>query len=411
MRPTNPALQAAERVARESYGRLLALLAARTRDIPGAEDALGEALAAALQQWPERGVPANPEAWLVAVARRRQVDAVRRRVVAEAGEEHLAMIASELENGSGGAGTAFPDRRLALMLACTDGGIEPAMRTPLMLQVLLGLTAGEIGAAYLMPPATMAQRLVRAKARIRELGLKFEEPEPDSLADRLPALLDAIYAAFTSDWVGRDSRKRAEEAIWLAQCVVARVPSDPEARGLLALLLYLSARMNAQRDPEGRYVPLAEQDVSRWDHRAIDAAEALLHAANQDGPSGRYQIEAAIQSVHCARRSSGKTDWATIGSLYDLLFALLPSPVVQLNRALARSQTEGAAEVLAEIVQLGQDRRMVPYQPYWAGLARLAADAGDRETALEAYGIAMGLTADPAVRAYLAARRQLLFDG
>jgi RNA polymerase sigma-70 factor, ECF subfamily len=411
LRPTDPARQAAGRVARESYGRLLALLAARTRDIPGAEDALGEALSAALQQWPEQGVPANPEAWLVAVARRRQVDAVRRRVTAEAGEEHLAMIADELENGAVGSRAAFPDRRLALMLACTDARIDPSMRTPLMLQVLLGLTAGEIGAAYLVPPATMAQRLVRAKARIRELGIKFEEPEPDSLASRLPALLDAIYAAFTSDWVGRESRKRAEESIWLAQCVVAQAPADAEAKGLLALLLYLSARMDAQRGPDGGYVPLAEQDVSRWDHEAIEAAEALLHAANQGGPSGRYQIEAAIQSVHSARRNSGQIDWATIGSLYDLLFALLPSPVVRLNRALARSHIDGATKTLAEMVQLGQDVRMRSYQPYWAGLAHLAADAGDRETALEAYGTAMGLTTDPAVRAYLMARRQLLHDG
>ncbi|WP_342021852.1 RNA polymerase sigma factor [Nitratireductor soli] len=410
MTTTDPARQAAERVARESYGRLLAVLATRTGDIPGAEDALGEALAAALRQWPEQGVPANPEAWLVAVARRRQVDTLRRRVTARSGEEHLTMIADELGQKAG-EHPVFPDRRLALMLACTHSTVDPAMRAPLMLQVLLGLTASEIGAAYLVPPATMGQRLVRAKARIKELGIRFEEPDAERLARDLPAVLDAIYATFTSDWVCRESRNRAEEAIWLAQCVVAQVPSDPEAKGLLALMLYLSARMDAQSGPDGGYVPLDEQDVSRWDHAAIDTAEALLRAANQCGPSGRFQIEAAIQSVHCARRSSGRTDWVTIGSLYDLLFALLSSPVVRLNRALARSHIDGAAAVLGEVIELGRDPRMVSYQPYWAARSHLAAEAGERETALEIFGVAIGLTTDPAVRAYLMKRRQRLLDG
>lgn len=410
MRALIGARQAAERVARESYGRLLAVLAARTRDITGAEDALGEALAAALQQWPERGVPANPEGWLVAVARRRQIDAIRRRLTAQAGEEHLTMIAEELDQGSV-EGPALPDRRLALMLACTHPEIEPAMRAPLMLQVLLGLTAGEIGAAYLVPPATMGQRLVRAKGQIKTLGIGFKEPDAEDVARDLPAVLDAIYAAFTSDWVSRASRMRAEEAIWLAQCVVAQVPDDPEPKGLLALMLYLSARIDAQRGPEGEYVPLEAQDVSRWDHAAIDDAERLLHAANQGGPSGRFQIEAAIQSVHCARRDSGKTDWVIIGSLYDLLGALMPSPVVRLNRALARSHIVGARTMLDDVVEIGRDPRMASYQPYWAGRAHLAAEAGEREMALDAFSLAMGLTTDPAVRAFLMERRQRLLDG
>ncbi|MEQ8164707.1 MAG: RNA polymerase subunit sigma-70, partial [Alphaproteobacteria bacterium] len=275
------------------------------------------------------------------------------------------MIADEFDPPDGER-PIFPDRRLTLMLACTRSEIDPAMRTPLMLQILLGLTASEIGAAYLVPPATMGQRLVRAKARLGQLNIGFQEPDADQLRTGLPAVLEAIYAAFTSDWVGRESRKRAEEAIWLAQCVVAQVPSDPEAKGLVALLLYLSARMDAQRTPDGSYVPLEAQDTARWDHEAIDTAEILLRAASQDGPSGRFQIEAALQSVHCARRNSGGTDWAAIGSLYDLLLVMRPSPVVRLNRALAQSHLDGAASMLGEIAEIGNDPRMVVYQPYWA---------------------------------------------
>jgi len=402
------AQRTAEHLARESYGRLLALLAPRARDISGAEDALADALVAALRQWPEQGVPANPEAWLLTVARRKQIDSARRRTAAQAAQEHLATMAEEFQQGGGGNAT-FPDRRLALMLVCTHPQIDPALRTPLMLQILLGLTATEIAAAYLVPPATMAQRLVRAKARIKELGLGFEEPDPETLAERLPAVLDAIYAAFTRGWIGR--KGHAEEAIWLAQCVVSLVPDSPEAKGLLALMLYLHARQDARRGPQGEYVPLDEQDVSQWDHEAINAAEALLHAANRSGPSGRYQIEAAIQSVHCSRRNGEAPNWQTIASLYDLLFALLPSPVVRLNRALARSHVEGAPRALEEVVALEQDPRIESYQPYWAGRAQLAAEAGKREMAMEAYEVAAGLAQDPAVRAYLMRRRKRLLDG
>lgn len=365
MNQATHAQRTAEHMARESYGRLLALLAPRAQDISGAEDALADALVAALRQWPEQGVPANPEAWLLTVAQRKQIDSARRRTTAQAAQEHLATMAEEFQQGGGGNAT-FPDRRLALMLVCTHPQIDPALRTPLMLQILLGLTAPEIAAAYLVPPATMAQRLVRAKARIKELGLGFEEPDPETLAEQLPAAHDAIYAAFTRGWIGR--KGHAEEAIWLAQCVVSLVPDSSEAKGLLALMLYLRARQDARRGPQGEYVPLDEQDVSQWDHGAFNAAETLLHAANRSGPSGRYQIEAAIQSVHCSRRNGEAPNWQAIASLYDLLFSLLPSPVVRLNRHWREAMSKAP---------LGRSKRSLRWNriPGWNPTSHIGPDA------------------------------------
>ncbi len=407
------AARAAERAARGSYGRLVAFLAARTRDVAGAEDALGEAFAAALRLWPVDGVPDNPDAWLLTVARRRQTDAARRRRTRTEGEDQLMLIAEELEEAANTPGT-IPDRRLALMFACAHPQIEAGMRAPLILQTVLGMTAEHIAAAFLIPPATMGQRLVRAKTRIRDAGIPFAIPEPEELPARLEAVLDAVYAAYTRGWseVGDAGvPEMAGEAIWLGRLIVSLMPGEPEARGMLALMLYAEARRAARRDATGAYVPLEQQDTSLWDDSQIRLAESHLHEANRAGPTGRYQLEAAIQSAHTARRLTGFANWPAILALYDHLLARTGSPVVVLNRAIALAEIEGPAAALAAIAPLADDKRMQSYQPYWAALGHLSAEAGDRDTAISALTVAVGLATDPATRAYLHARMDALRDG
>lgn len=409
----NEARRAAERVARESYGRLVAFLAARTRDVAGAEDALAEAFATALRMWPEDGVPSNPDAWLLTVARRRQTDAVRRRQTRTAGETHLKLIADEIEAAME-TPDEIPDRRLALMFACAHPAIERGMRAPLILQTILGLTAQDIAAAFLIPPTTMGQRLVRAKTRIKEAGIPFRVPEREEFPERLDAVLEAIYAAYAKGWgeIGETgSAQLAEEAIWLGQLVVSLMPEEPEAKGMLALMLYTEARRSARRSPDGAYVPLEEQDTSLWDDWQIDLAENLLQQANAGGPSGRYQIEAAIQSAHAARRLRGAPTWPAVVALYDHLLRLTGSPVVALNRAVARAEVEGPVIALEDLAAIAADKRMADYQPYWAALGHLNALAGNREAAFEALTLASGLSADPAVRQYLNNRIAALRSG
>lgn len=407
------AAAAAERVARESYGRLVAFLAARTRDIAGAEDALAEAFATALRVWPTEGVPHNPEAWLLTAARRRQTDALRRRSTRQAGEEHLTLMADEIEAAST-TPLDIPDRRLALMFACAHPAIERGMRAPLILQTVLGMTAVDIAAAFLVPPATMGQRLVRAKTRIRDAGIPFAIPEREHLAERLQDVLDAIYAAYGKAWGDLEAsgpETLAGEAIFLGQLVVALLPGAPEARGMLALMLYTEARRQARRSPDGRYVPLAEQDTELWDRTLLGAAEEALHAANQGGPSGRYQLEAAIQSAHVWRRQTGQPDASVIVALYDHLVRLTGSPVARINRAVALVDTEGPLAALASIADLAADRRLQTYQPYWAALGHLHAEAGHHAEAYDALTVAIGLSTDPAVRAFLEAGRARISAG
>ncbi len=406
------AVRTAERVARESYGRLVAFLAARTRDVAGAEDALSEAFAAALRMWPADGVPDNPDAWLLTVARRRQTDALRRRQTRSAGEEHLQLMAEEMEGAAGGA-AEIPDRRLALMFACAHPAIERGMRAPLILQTILGLTASDIAAAFLIPPATMGQRLVRAKARIREAGISFSVPDKEELATRLDAVLDAVYAAYTKGWneVGDAAPELADEAIWLGRLLVSLLPDEPEAKGMLALMLYAEARRPARRDRAGAYVPLERQDTGLWDSTMHGLAERLLREASSGGPSGRYQLEAAIQSAHTARRKNVADTWPAIVALYAHLERLTRSPVVTLNRAVALAETEGAEAALILVESLAGDRRMAEYQPWWAARGHLLARLGRRAQALEALSVASGLATDNAVRRYLQEQAATLRDG
>lgn len=402
---------AAEAVARRSYGKLVAFLAARTRDVAGAEDALAGAFAAALAHWPETGVPEKPEAWLMTAARRKLADAARRRRTAADAAGHVRLIAEELASVSDE--TPIADERLRLMFACAHPAIDPAVRAPLILQTILGFDAAAIASAFLVSPAAMGQRLVRAKTRIRDAGIPFRMPAPEDLSERLEAVLDAIYAAFAEGWsdpAGTETRRRdlAEEAIWLGRLVVSLMPEEPETRGLLALMLHAEARRPARRTEDGDYVPLAEQDPGLWDQAMIEEAEALLLDASRAGRAGRYQLEAAVQSAHAVRRQSGRADWAAIAGLYGALLAMTGSPVVAINRAVAVAETEDAAAGLAALDGLAHEARLAEYQPYWAARADLLARVDRAAEADQAYERAIGLEADPAVRRFLERRRDAL---
>ena len=375
----------AEAVARRSYGRLVALLASWSGDVADAEDALADAFAAALANWQINGVPLNPEAWLLVTARRRLLDADRRVVTALASEPHLRLLSAEAEE-AGGAETVIPDRRLTLMFACTHPAIAPAIRAPLILQTLLGFNAASIASAFLVSPAAMAQRLARAKRKIRDAAVPLRVPEPAELPDRLEAVLSAIYAAYSEGWndaMGTDGRRRnlAAEAIWLGRLVHALLPDEPETSGLLSLMLHSEARRPARRDRDGTFVPLERQNTTLWDRALIDEAEALLVRANRSLGIGRFQLEAAIQSAHASRRRTNGTDWPAIIALYDALLVVTASPVVAVNRAAAQAAAGAPETAVRELERLLQDPRMHSYQPFWAARAAALVTAGQIQAA------------------------------
>jgi len=396
----------AEKVARESYGRLVAYLSGRSGDLASAEDALAEAFLAALEKWPVSGVPDNPDAWLLTIARRRRLDDWRKEKVRDKGAGHLDLIADELS-----AAADLDDGIPALMFACAHPSIDAAARTPLMLQTVLGLTAIDISARFLVSPKTMGQRLVRAKARIKEHKIPFLVPERDELPTRLPAVLASIYAAYTNGWMEIDGAKAlGHEAIWLGHVVVSLLPQEPEAKGLLALMLYAEARRSSRQGRDGEFVPLDKQDVGLWDRAQLEMAEGLLREANTNGPTGRYQIEAAIQSAHVARCLSGVSNWQVVVSLYDVLERIAPSPVVTLNRSVALARMGHADAALADIEALGGDVRMADYLPYWAARAQICADLGKCAEAVEAFTVAVGLCWSEGERRYLEEQRSRILS-
>src|SRR3984885_2635684 len=363
----------AEAVARRSYGKLVAYLAARTHDVAGAEDALSEAFAAALVDWPRNGCPQNPEAWLMTVARRKIIDSVRRQLRGEAATGELELFADELVAVT--SDTEIPDRRLALMFASAHPAIEAGIRAPLILQVVLGLDAKTIASAFLSSPAAMGKRLARAKDKIRQAGIPFRVPEREELAGRLGAGLGGIYAAVAEGWTGPGGgadggvdvvrRDLTAEAMFMARLVTELLPEEPEALGLLALMLHAEARRAARRSAKGEFVPLAEQDPLLWDAGMIDEAEALLRRAGMRGMVGRYQLEGALQSAHVHRCQTGVANWAEVVALYDALFALSGSPVVAINRAVAIAERDGAVAGLAALPEAAADPRLGEDQPYW----------------------------------------------
>ncbi len=395
----------AQKVARASYGKLIAFLAKQTRDVAGAEDALSEAFAAALAGWPQKGVPDNPEAWLMAVAKRKIIDAARRRRSGEASVDHLQLMAEELE-AMASKERSIPDERLALMFACAHPAIEPGIRSPLILQTVLGLDAADIGSAFLVSPAAMGQRLARAKNKIKVAGIPFRVPERAELGERLDAVLEAIYAAYTKGWndPANVQNNLASEAIWLGRLIVELLPHEAEALGLLALMLFLQSRRGARRGLSGEFVPLSDQDPLLWDGDMIDEAERLLRRAGEMGVIGRYQLEAAIQSAHAARRVAGVTAWDAIVALYEGLYRITASQVVAINHAVALAEVKGPEAGLAALPELSANPELMEFQPYWAARAELHSRAGLLGDAAEAYGMAIGLESDPQLRNFLLAK-------
>jgi RNA polymerase sigma-70 factor, ECF subfamily len=405
------ARRVAENAARVSYGRLLALLASRSRDIAAAEDALSEAFLAALKSWPERGVPVNPDAWLMTAARNRMNNLYRHIEVQNA-------AASDLERHYGALGKAsdaYPDERLKLLFVCAHPAIDVAMRTPLMMQTVLGLDAQRIANAFLTSPTTMGQRLVRSKSKIRDAGIRFEVPDTDDMPERLSYVLDAIYAAFGQAWdavPGGDQGAvdMTGEAIFLARLLVSLIPDDPEAKGLLALMLFCEARREARRSADGAFVPLDEQDAALWSREMIIEAEALLTEAAKAQTFGRYQTEAAIQSVHVQRPFFGATNYEALRQLYALLVSKHPSLGAFIGYAgvlLKLRDAEGALGILDELPA----DRIATYQPYWVLRAHVMAALRRKDDARKDADRAIGLTEDPALREYLrkAFTNKLLF--
>ncbi|UWM74659.1 RNA polymerase subunit sigma-70 [Rhizobium sp. WSM4643] len=398
----------AEKVARQSYGKLIAFLAARSRDVPAAEDALSEALASALRVWPERGVPGNPEAWLLVAARRNLMQAARHRTVEANAQTTISVAFEEAEERMNEAGNAvFPDERLKLLFACTHPAIDSSVHTALMLQTVLGIEAKTIARSFVVAPEAMSQRLVRAKAKIRDAGIPFAVPPRPDLPGRLAAVLSAIYAAYGLGWDGLDGENErhslAGEAIWLGRALLAVLPDEPEAIGLLSLMLHCQARRSTRRDSNGQYVPLDEQDTAAWNAIMIAEADALLRKAGNFDRFGPFQCQAAIQSVHAARRLSGTTDWQALTRLYAALVMMKPTLGARVSQAAVIGRASSAAAGLEQLDKL--DRRDVAaYQPYWAVRAYLQAQAGDKAAAADAYMTAIGLSDSPAVRNFLAGR-------
>ncbi len=402
-RAADAASAAAAAAARQSYGRLVAFLAARSHDIAAAEDALSDAFAAALVHWPVDGVPESPEAWLMTAARRRLHDAWRHDRVEAGAEETMRIVFGVWPEAADAA--AFPDERLKLMFVCAHPAIDASARPALMLQVVLGLDAARIASAFLVSPTALAQRLVRAKTKIRAAGIAFEVPEAREWPERLGDVLEAVYAAYGTGWNdvdGTDALKvgLAREAIDLAALLTSLAPDAAEVWGLLALLAFCQSRAAARRDDDGDYVPLVAQDTSLWDRELLEVAERALHRAARLAASGPFQLEAAIQSAHTQRGLGIEVPGEAIVQLYDALVARQPTVGALVSRASAIGAARGARAGLQALAALDASST-ASYQPYWATLAHLERSAGDDERARVARERAVGLTSDPAVRRFL----------
>jgi len=399
---------AAALAARDSYGRLFALLSASTSDLASAEDALADAFERALRAWPDQGVPAIPDAWLLTVARNRLRDQWKSAQSQRTGPLDVERDAPAHLDGLDL--DAIPDRRLELMLVCAHPAIERAVHTPLMLNTVLGFTADQVGRAFSIPGSTMATRLVRAKRRIKATRIPFRIPDRGDLPGRMAAVLEAVYGAYVIDWAttGPEARQVPPEALHLAEVLTRLVPDDPEAHGLAALVQLSSARLPTRIDGHGRFVPLAEQDPSRWDERLIHRAHEHLRAAHARRQVGRFQLEAAVQAVHCARKQTGNTDWPALLDLHRALDAVAPSLGGAVAFAVATAEVDGPAAGLTRLDEMlsaagDQARR---FQPARAARAYLLERLGHYAEAAAAYGSAIDVTHDPAEREYLEHRRK-----
>ena len=401
---------AAVAAARSSYGRMVAWLAWQWRDIAAAEDAMGEAFASALLRWPAEGIPASPEGWLMTAAKRQLLMAARRQRLAE---DPTLTVLWPTEGDIAPEQAPIPDDRLRLLFVCTHPAIDAASRSALMLQTVLGIDAARIASAFLVAPQAMAKRLVRAKAKIKASGIRFEVPAADELEPRVQAVLEAIYGAYVLDVPHHPEEPGsdlAQEALFLAGLVVelmaTHLPGHAEALGLLALLQFCEGRKPARHDAQGRFVPLDEQDCGRWDSCLIDAAHAALARAAALSDPGPFQIEAAIQAAHCHRAVSGSTPWVEITALYERLLATAPTIGAQIGHAIALAQARDDPAAGLRCLDAIDAKAVVSHQPWWAARMHFLQALGRRAEAQEAGGRALALTADPALRAFLAARLQ-----
>jgi RNA polymerase sigma-70 factor (ECF subfamily) len=401
---------AVERIFRAEYGRVIAVLVATLGDIDVAEEAVAGAFVTAAEQWPVVGTPPSPAGWIVTTARRRAIDHLRRdarRVEHEATFAEALPIASRTPEED----EAVPDERLRLIFACCHPALAVEARVALALRLLGGLSTAEVARAFLVPEATMAQRLVRAKAKIRDAHIPYRVPDAAELPERVGAVLAVIYlisnegyAASAGDALTRDDL--SAEAIRLGRIVVELLPEEDEPRALLALMLLVQARRDARTRADGALVPLAEQDRSRWDASLIAEACALLATTGDRTPSGPYRLQAAIQAVHAVAPSVAETDWSTIVALYDRLERIAPNPVVALNRAVAVGEIDGPAAALALAER--QAERLASHHLYHAVRADLLARLGRRGEAVESYAEAARLARNLAERRYLEAKRAAL---
>ncbi len=349
--------RAAQLAARESYGKLLALLSVRTHDIAQAEDALADAFTKALSHWPEHGVPNNPDAWLLTVAKNRLTD--RQRHLAKF---HFDGDVPELAD-TPEEETPLPDKRLSLLLVCTHPALPKDLHTPLMLQTVLGLEAKEIARLFLISPSALSQRLVRAKKKIRNAGIPFHIPEAELLAERASSILEAIYSLHALDWLEPKDSK-GDEALYLADLMCRLLPNQPESLGLASLIGFAHARQYA-RIIDGTLVPIDTQDVSLWDSSLIAYGNRQLAKAASFSQPGRFQLEAAIESVHIARKSSGKVDWTALNRLYHGLIAVHPTAGSLVAQAVVTGKIHGAQTGLNALDQLTPSIGTA-FQPYWA---------------------------------------------
>ncbi|MEH0933447.1 sigma-70 family RNA polymerase sigma factor [Micromonospora sp. CPCC 205558] len=396
-----------EAVFREERGRLLASLVRRFGDLDLAEEVASEAIEAALTHWPTDGVPSRPGAWLLTTARRRAVDRLRRdRVLAT----RLAVLRAEAERADhappADADRDLPDDRLALFFTCAHPALAGQDRGALTLRFLAGLTTAEVARAFLVPPATMAQRLVRAKRKIRDARIPFRVPSDDELPGRLPTVLQAVYSIFTEGYAASSGPNLqridlAEEAIRLGRILRRLLPAEREVAGLLGLMLLVHARRDARTGPDGAMILLDEQDRGRWDRPMIEEGRGLVVVALTGRAPGAYGVQAAIAALHDEAADVASTDWPQVVALYDVLLALVPSPVVALNRAAAVAMRDGPEAGLALLDELADDPRLRGHHPYPAARADLLRRLGRYAEAATAYRDALALVGTEPERAYL----------
>lgn len=398
--------RAAEQAARESYGRLLALLAARSGDIARAEDALSEAFARALRVWPEKGVPTNPDGWLMQVAKNQLTDQFRanKRFVS-LDEDTPDTNPDEPQAALQPDEHPLPDRRLALLMVCAHPAIAADLHAPMMLQTVLGLKANDIARLFMLSPPALAKRLVRAKAKIREARIPFRVPEPEELPHRATALYEAVYGLHSHDWIA-PTAAFGEEALYLANLLTKLTPKDPEALGLAALLAFSHARQDA-RLLNNMIVPVEEQPCTLWDPHLTRYGLACLKRAKTMQKMGRFQLEAAIQSVHMDRAQTDTTNWRALDILYGGLNALSPSAGAQVAHAIVRARLGHVKEAFLrlEAVELNAGGG---FQPLWAARADLHRRAQNTNDARHCYEKALSLTTHPAEQRFLRARRNAL---